>query len=163
MLVTGQEIVLALTADSILFTLGKQDTKKVPGDVLQAELCKKCHLWWYFLSQSRCLTSGSCYSCVNEMSEMNFTMSFAKNQQASDACHQIMVLTFGLLPCLEFWPISFSVSIFVLCIISSFIADEIEPQYTKVSALLSEMKDPVLFAKGSSLGVGVSVRREEKL
>lgn len=43
---------------------------------LEAELCKKCHSLsevWFFL-ECHCLTSGSCYSCVNEMSEMNFTM-----------------------------------------------------------------------------------------
>lgn len=41
---------------------------------LEAELCKRCHLQRCFLSECHCLTSGSCYSCVNEMSEMNFTV-----------------------------------------------------------------------------------------
>lgn len=41
---------------------------------LEAELCKRRHLQRCFLLECHCLTSGSCYSCVNEMSEMNFTM-----------------------------------------------------------------------------------------
>ena len=41
---------------------------------LEAEQCKRCHLQRCFLSECHGLTSGSCYSCVNEMSEMNFTV-----------------------------------------------------------------------------------------
>ena len=41
---------------------------------LEAELCKRRHLQRCFLLECHCLTSGSCYSCVNEMSEMNFTV-----------------------------------------------------------------------------------------